>query len=82
MDDGALDHTLEAGGRLGIVAPVRDQIGQFGIDVVDEIAPERVEIDAAGAHHRRRVLVVDQREQQMFEGGVFVVAFVGEGQAR
>jgi hypothetical protein len=29
MDHGALDHALEAGGRLGIVAPVGDEIGQL-----------------------------------------------------
>ncbi len=81
MDHRTLDDALEAGRRLGIVAPVGDEVGQFGIDVIDEIAPEQVEIDAAGAHHRSRVLVVDQRQQQVFQGGVFVTALVGQGQS-
>jgi hypothetical protein len=40
-----------------------------------------VEIDVAGAHDGGGVLVVDQGEQQMFEGGVFVAALVGEGES-
>ena len=39
---------------------------------------QHVDVDVAGAHHRGRVLVVDQREQQMLERRVFVVALVGE----
>ena len=78
MDHRALDHALEAGGRLGIVAPVGDEVGQFRIDVVDEVAAQRVEIDAAGAHHRGCVLVVDQRQQQVFQRRIFMVAFIGE----
>ena len=31
MDDGALDDALEAGGRLGILAAVGDQVVQFAI---------------------------------------------------
>ena len=81
MDHRALDDALEAGGRLGIVASVGDEIGQFRVDVIDEIAPEQVEIDAAGTHHRGRILVVDQREQEVFEGGVFVTALIGQSQS-
>src|SRR5262249_9185304 len=39
-----------------------------------------VEVDVAGAHHRGGVLIVDQRQQQVLERGVFVVALVGERQ--
>ena len=78
MDHGALDHALEPGGRLGILVAVGDQIVELGFDVGDEAALELVEIDIAGAHHRGRVLILDQREQQMFERGVFVVPLVGE----
>ena len=80
VDHGALDHALEAGGGLGILAAVGDQVVEFGFEIGDEAALELVEIDVAGAHHRGRVLVVDQREQQMLERGVFVVALVGERQ--
>ena len=78
VDHGALDHALEAGGRLGILAAVGDQVLELGFDIGDEVAPQLVEIDIAGAHHRGRVLVVDQRQQQMLQRRVFVVALVGE----
>lgn len=78
MDHRALDHTLEAGGRLGIVASVGDEVGQLRVDIVDEVATQRVEIDAAGAHHRGGILVVDQRQQQMLQCRIFMVALIGE----
>ena len=78
MDDGALDHALEAGGRLGILAAVDDQIIEFGLDVRRKIAPQLVEIDVAGAHDRGGILIVDQRQQQVLERRVFVVALVGQ----
>ena len=80
MDHRALDHALESGGGLGILAAVGDQIVKLVVEILDEIAAQLVEIDIAGAHHRGRVLVVDQREQQMFKGRVFVVALVGDGE--
>ena len=80
VDDGALDHALEAGGRLGILGAVGDQVFEFGFEIGRQAAPQLVEIDIAGAHHRGGVLIVDQREQQMLERGVFVMALVGERQ--
>ena len=62
MDHRALDHPLEPCRRLGVLAALRDEVGQFGIDVFDEVAAQGVEIDVARAHHGRRVLIVDQRE--------------------
>ena len=80
VDHGALDDALEAGGRLGILAAVGDQVFELGFDVGDEVAPQLVEIDVAGAHDRGRILVVDQRQQQVLERGVFVVTLIGERQ--
>ena len=80
MDDRALDHALEAGGRLGILGAVGDQIFQFGFQISDQAAPQLVEIDIAGTHHRGGVLIVDQRQQQMLEGRVFMVPLIGEGE--
>ena len=81
MDHGALDHALEAGGGLAVLAAVGDQVLQFGFEIADaRLRLSFSVIDIARAHHRRRVLVVDQREQQMLERGVFVVALVGERQ--
>ena len=78
MDDGALDDALEAGGRLGILGALGDQVVELGVDIGDEVALELVEIDVAGAHHGGGVVVVDQRQQQVLERRVFVVPLVGE----
>ncbi len=78
VDDRALDHALEAGGRLAILGAVGDQVFQLGFEIGDQAAAQLVEIDVAGAHHGRSILVVDQRQQQMLERRVFVMTFVGE----
>ena len=62
VDDGALDHPLEPGGRLGILVRVAHQVFQFGFEIGDQAAAQFVEINIAGAHHRRGVLIVDQRQ--------------------
>ena len=80
VDHGALDHALEPGGRLRILVAVADQVLELALDVVGEAAAELVEVDVAGAHDRGGVLVVEQREQEMLEGCVFLVALVGERQ--
>ena len=68
--------TLEAGRRLGVLAPVGDEIVELGVDVVAHRLAQGVEIDRAGPHDGGGVEVVDQAEQQMLERGVFVPAFV------
>ena len=80
MDHRALDHALEAGGGLGILGAVGDQVFELGFEIGDEAAAQLVEVDVAGAHHRGGVLIVDQRQQKVFQGRVFVVALVGEGE--
>ena len=80
VDDRALDHALEAGGRLGILGAVGDQVFQFGFEIGDQTAAQLVEIDIAGPHHRRGVLIVDQRQQQVFQGRIFVVPLIGDGE--
>ena len=76
MDHGALDHALEARGRLGVVAAVGDQIFEFGFEIIDEAGAQLVEIDAAGAHHGGRIGVVDQRQQQMLERRILMMTLV------
>ena len=80
MDHRALDDALEARRRLGVIGAVGDQILEFGLEVVDEAGPQLVEVDIAGPHHGSGVGIVDQRQQQMLECRVFVVALVGERQ--
>ena len=74
----ALHDALEAVGRLRLLLAVHHQVLEFRIEVVDDGLAQHLEIDAAGSHHRGRIGVVDQGEQQVFEGRVFVMALVGE----
>ena len=37
--------------------------------------------DTAGTHHRHRILVLGEGQQQMFERGVLVAALGGQGQS-
>ena len=76
----ALNNPLEAIGRLGFLLTVDNQVFEFGVEVLNDGLTQRVEIDAARPQDSRRIDVVDQRQQQMFERGVFMMALVGERQ--
>ena len=78
VNDRALDHALKACGRLGILSAIGDQIFEFGFEIRRQAAPQLVEIDIAGAHHRGSVLIVDQRQQQMLKRCVLVMPLVGD----
>ncbi len=78
MQDRALHHALKAGGRLGVLAVIDGQRGKVFIDIFGQTRPQGVQIDIAGPHHLGGVRVVDQGEQQMLQGGVFMVTFAGE----
>ena len=78
VDRGALHDALEARGRLRLVDRFDDQVVEIGVDILDDVLAQLVEIDVAGAQHRRGVGIVDQRQQQMFERRIFVAALVGE----
>ena len=78
----ALNDALEAIGRLGLLLAVDNEVFEFGVEVLNDGLAQRVEVDAAGAQHGRRVDVVDQRQQQMLERRVFMTALVGEREAR
>ncbi|MNS45847.1 hypothetical protein D3C72_783250 [compost metagenome] len=76
VDDRALDHALESRRRLGVVAVGRGQGGQVVVDVEGQRGFQRHEIHIAGRHDRRRIRVVDQGQQQVFQRGVFVPTLV------
>ena len=73
----ALQYALKARRRLCVVAVGSDEVAELIIDIVQDLAPQPVEVDGAGAQHSDRVLILGQREQQMFKGGVFVPALIG-----
>ena len=80
MDDGTLNDALKAGGRLGILRPVGDQVVQLRIKIGDDTAAQLFQIDVARPHDRSGVLIFDQREQEMLQRRIFVVALIGERQ--
>ena len=49
VDHRPLDHPVEAGRRLGVLLMPGDEVGEFGVDVTDQILAEQVEIDTAAA---------------------------------
>ncbi len=63
---------------LEFLRTVGDEVLQLGFDIGDEIAPQLVGIDVARLHHGSRVLIVDEREQQVLERCVFVMTLVSE----
>ncbi len=80
VNDGPLDHALEPGGRLRILVPLVHQVLKLAFQVGGQAAAQLVDIDVAGPHDRRGVLVIDQREQQMLERGVLMMPLVGQCQ--
>jgi hypothetical protein len=58
---------------------VDDQRGQFDVEIVGEALVQGAEIDVAGAHDAGGVLVVNQGQEQVLQGGVLVLALVGVG---
>ena len=78
MQHGALHHTLKPGGGLGVLAVVDGQRGKVFIDIFGQSGPQGIEIDVAGAHHLGGVGIIDQRQQEVLQGGIFVVALARE----
>ena len=78
MEGRALNDTLEAIGRLGLLLTVDNEVFEFGVEILNDGFSQRVEVDAAGAQHGRRVDIVDQSQQQMLKRRIFVTALVGE----
>ena len=76
----ALDDALEARGRQRLARRLGDDALQAIVDEGFEIMAQAVDIDAAGLEHRRRVLVLRHRQQQMLERGVFVPPLAGQGE--
>ena len=58
---------------------VDDQRAQLIVHVVGERGSERAELDIAGAHHAGGVFIVDQAEEQVLQGGIFMLALVRVG---
>ena len=80
MNGGALQHPLESRRRLGILDPTGDQIGKFVVEIGGQLGAQFLDVDTAGPHHRHRILIFGQGQQQMLQRGVFVTPFIGVGE--
>ena len=60
VDRRPLHHALEPGGGLRVARPVGGQAGQVLVEELAQVGAQLVEVDPAGAQHRRRVGVVRQ----------------------
>jgi hypothetical protein len=78
MQDSALNHTLESGRGFRVLAVFDGKGRQIFVDILGQSIPQGIEVDIAGAHNLRGIGIVDQSEQKMLEGGVFVVALTGQ----
>jgi len=78
VNHSALDHTLEAGSRLGVVGTVGDQVFEFSFKIIDETGAQLVEIDTARTHHGSCVGIIDQRQQQVLQRRILMMTFVGD----
>ena len=45
----------------------RDEVAELIIDIAEHLAAQPIEIDAAGTQYGDRILILGQRQQQMFE---------------
>ena len=79
VDDRALDHALEAGRGLGVLAHGGGQGGQVGVHIQGERGLQADKVDVAGAHDGARFGVVDKRQQKVLQSGVFVPTLIGVG---
>ncbi len=77
MGDGAVNHALEARRGLGVAMGVEHQARELVVDIASQLVAQEIEVHVAGAHHCRRVAVVDQRQEQMLQRRIFMAALVG-----
>src|SRR5215472_17887966 len=54
-----------------------NEVGKLAVDIVQDFAPQSVEVNAASAQHGNRVLILSERQQQVLERRIFVSALIG-----
>src|SRR5436190_2566724 len=74
MEDRALDDALESAGRSRVGGAVGDERAKLIIEILLHGCAKLVAVDAAGGHHLRCMLIIDQRNQQVLESRIFVAA--------
>jgi|SRR6516162_988662 hypothetical protein len=76
-----LQYALKACCRLRVVAVRGDEVAELVIDIAQNLAAQPTEVDTASTQYSDRVLILDQRQQQMFERGIFVPALIGAAES-
>ncbi len=81
VEDGALDDALEAAGRRRIGIGADLQRLELVVEIVANGVAKLAGIDSARLHHPAGMDVLDEGEQQVLEGRIFVAAAarLGEG---
>ncbi len=74
VQDRALDHALKPAGRRRVGRLVDLQRGQLGVEIVRDGRLQLGEVDVASFHYLGRMLIVDEREQQVLQRRIFVTA--------
>ena len=77
MHDGALDHTLETQGGLGVHLFGTGHLGRVVLDEVAQGLAQIVYVGGASAEHFCGAGVVQQGQQQMLDGDEFVALLTG-----
>ena len=77
VHDGAMNDALEAGRGLRVRRSLDEQPNQLVVEILGNARPQAVEIDRTRPHHRRGVSIIQERQQQVLERRVLVVAIVG-----
>jgi hypothetical protein len=80
VEDRPLDHALEAAGGRGVRVAVDLEAIQFGIEIVGDGIGQLAHVDPAGLHHAGGVFVINQREEQMLQRRIFMMALGGVAQ--
>jgi len=70
----ALNHALEPGRRLGVLARRDEDALEIVINVARDVLAQHLDVDVARANHRGSVLVVDQCQQKMLQRRQLVIA--------
>ena len=81
MDRGALHHALEAGGRLRVTGAIGGEAREILVQELRQVRAQLVEVDAACLQDGRGIGIIGKAQQQMFQGGVFVLTVRSQGQS-
>ena len=72
MQDGALDHALEADGRLRVHFAGAGNDRRVGLDVLHQHGAQLHDVCATGTQHMRGRRIVQHRQQQVLDGDELV----------